>query len=89
MAIQQTSLQSYGEILSSNKVSDRHDEIYRALLKIGEGTDREICYQLGQHDPNYVRPRRNELVKLGLVRQVCKRTCDITGKTAIVWKVEK
>lgn len=38
---------------------------------------------------NCVVPRRNELAKLGLVVQVGKRRCGVTGNNAISWKVKE
>jgi len=39
-------------------------------------------------DPNMVRPRRKELVDLGLVEEVGKRKCSISGRMALIWCVK-
>lgn len=88
--MQETSLEAYEEIKS--KISERHREILNALKEIQEkgedATDYEIAIYLGKSDPNYVRPRRYELVnKLKLVGFSQKRRCKITGKKALAWKI--
>ena len=59
--MQQTSLKAFEEI--QEVISERHEEIYNALLKLeeelGDATDQEIKQFLNKLDANYVRPRRN------------------------------
>ena len=50
-------------------------------------TDRELSEFLGYADPNKVRPRRNDLVRLGCVVECGKRVCGVSGKLALTWKV--
>lgn len=50
-------------------------------------TDREIARELGFMDPNKVRPRRHELMKLGLIVEEGTKKCTVTGRTAITWKI--
>jgi len=89
--IQETSTQSYYEEKRKG-LSERHNEILKALEKNPQGlTDYELAVFLGKRDPNYVRPRRFELssVEYGLKVEPCpeKRTCRITGKKAIAWRI--
>ena len=49
-------------------------------------TDREVAQYLGFADPNNVRPRRNELYKQGLIKEVMKRKCDISKRTSIAFR---
>jgi len=81
--IQETSVESYLEI--SKHLGDKQEEVLFAIKQMVAGTDTEIANYLGYSDINCVRPRRFELVELGLVREVGKRICSITGKRAIVW----
>jgi hypothetical protein len=39
-----------------------------------------------RRDINRITPRRGELLALGLVEEVGKRKCRVTGRTAIAWK---
>ena len=50
-------------------------------------TDQEIKKLLHDVDPNKVRPRRNELVKLGLVMCVGKRKCSVTQRESMIWAI--
>lgn len=69
------------------KINDRHEAILEVLQSNGDGmTDSEITYELGVYpNGNYVTPRRNELMHMGLVRDEGKRACRITGHTVYCW----
>ena len=58
------------------------------LLQVEQNmTDREIAQRLGYLDPNKVRPRRNELMKMGIVEEDSKRICAIGHKLSIAWRL--
>jgi len=92
--MQETSLEAYDELL---QIGNRQLEILNALRVLcsiqGNATDQEIKTFLEERkgrsvEPNYVRPRRYELVNvLKLVAWDEKRECRITGKKALAWKV--
>jgi len=48
-----------------------------------------IARGMGFLDPNKVRPRRKELLDMGLVVESGKRVCEFTGKLCYVWDVEE
>lgn len=82
--IRQTSLLSYRDILP--ELSKRYQEYLSELREIGQpSTDLEVAWHAGHMDPNYFRPRRNELVKLGVIIEAGKRQCGVSGKMALVW----
>lgn len=88
--IQETSIQAYKDLLP--ELGERQILILKAIRdltnKQGDATDQEIKVYLGSLDPNFVRPRRNELVNdFKLVGYSQKRECRVTGKTALAWKV--
>lgn len=88
--IQETSLEAYEQI--KDKIGERHQLILNALKILNDkgedATDYELAVYLGQQDPNYVRPRRYELVnKFKLVGFSQKRICSVTGKMALAWKI--
>jgi hypothetical protein len=61
-------------------------EYLEALRKIGHpATDLEVSRFSGHNDPNYFRPRRNELVKMGLIVEIGKRECSVSKKTSLIW----
>ena len=87
--IQDTSIQSYREEKKKG-LTERHQEIFDALLTCGPMTDREIQEHLGKSDANEIRPRRFELASLeygARIECIEKRVCKITKKKAMVWRV--
>jgi hypothetical protein len=82
--IRQTSILSFESVLTS--LNERHYNVYWGFRNYGiPATDLEVAKSMGYADPNMVRPRRNELVKKGLLRQGEKRHCSISGKLALTW----
>jgi hypothetical protein len=88
--IQETSRMSYADE-NIKGLSERQNKVFFVVLQLGgQGiTDREIARQIGAEDPNFVRPRRFELVKAGILEPGMKRKCNVTGKTSITWKVAR
>lgn len=88
ITIRPTSIIAYNEIVP--KLNERYVAIIQALSSTIDATDYELAKMLGKSDPNYVRPRRYELVnKYKLVCYSQTRKCFITGKTALAWKLLK
>ena len=94
--VRPTSLEAYIELINDPEMlNKRYQEILVALWEQGiPSTDREITTYLGREDPNYVRPRRNELADpehfyRPLVQEISKRECLISGKTAYAWFLTK
>ncbi len=79
--IHNNSIRTYYE--EKPKLNKRAKLIYEYLLDLPPNcchTDREIMMALGYSEPNQVRPRITELVKMGMLHEVGKTKCDITGK---------
>ena len=89
--VRETSRESYRDLVRHPlEISGRHLEYLSTLRALGEAaTDQEVCRAAGHLDPNYFRPRRNELVKLGLVVEAGRRVCGVTKKKAITWWVKE
>jgi len=87
--IRDTSRESYHDLLRHpHEINGRRLEVLNAINEIGKPvTDQEIKKYLCKNEPNYVRPRRNELVELGFVESFIKRECNITGKKVYTWKL--
>ncbi len=87
--MRETSLSAFTDLLEQGKISHGQSRVLWALMlrKDTPQTDLEITSLLQEHDPNKVRPRRRELVRLGLVKEAGKRECEVSKHTAIVWKV--
>lgn len=88
--VQETSREAYRDLLCHPlELNGRYREYLDALQSVGyPATDQEVSRYMGHGDPNYFRPRRNELVKMGVVRLVGKRKCGVSGKAAMVWWFE-
>lgn len=87
MGVRQTSLEAYRKISESNKDHVMQRKVFNALISLRQATDSEISFYLMYSDPNKIRPRRNELVKKGIVKSIGKRVCEITGRECILWSV--
>ena len=86
--IKQTSIESYYEELDSGRLGERQIKVLKGFRIHGSCTDRELCKLMNISDPNWIRPRRNELVKKGFLVGLGKRKCGVTSKTVIVWGVK-
>lgn len=88
--IQETSLMAHENI--KPKLGERQSIILKAIYDLcsvmDDCTDSEIMSHLIKQDPNYVRPRRYELVnKFKFVAFSQQRKCKITGETCMAWKI--
>jgi len=83
-----TSIEAYMDIITN--LGERQKTILRAIIELyekgGTPTDREIAQHLRVSDPNFVRPRRFELMKLGVIVESEKRICLVSNKKALTWK---
>jgi hypothetical protein len=59
--------------------------VYAVIKRYGSATDEEIQLETGLN-PSTVRPRRVELVELGLVRDSGRRRPTRSGRRAVVWE---
>jgi len=80
-----TSIKTYHELQEEGVIGKDQKEVYKALKELVKATDNEITKELCYLDPNKVRPRRKELVDIGVVKEIEKRNCKVTGRLAIVW----
>lgn len=85
--MRQTSLEAFDKVGNLGRkqrevlgVIKRHTETEDFL------TDCEIARELGFKDPNKVRPRRHELMEMGLIVEEGTKTCSVTGRTAMSWR---
>ena len=92
--MQLTSLYQYfppwnGEEFNQAFRQETKQQIIKLLQDNHNLTDREIANMLGYPDPNKVRPRRNELMKLGIVEEDCKRICNAGERLSIAWRLNR
>jgi hypothetical protein len=97
--VRQVSRQAYAEVRATN-AGRRRDDVLRCLAACFNETqtwptDAELTYwmfqrkELPREDPNLVRPRRFELMEMGLLEKGTARKCRVTGKTAHPWKIRE
>jgi hypothetical protein len=81
--VRQTSIEAYRDL---QDIGNRQQIVFDVLKLYPHGlTDREIAEKLGYDDPNKIRPRRFELVEKGLLIELPKRICSVSGKKALAW----
>lgn len=81
---QETSLLAYTQL---SNLGERQKAVFDCIKQNKGLTDLEISRKMGFADPNQVRPRRNELCKMGLIKEKGKKICNISGKIALIWGV--
>lgn len=84
--IQPTSRSAYYEIQPT--LGNRQHVVLDCIREYGPITNTEISVKL-KIPINAITPRTKELRKLGLVSSSGKRTCNVTGKTCLVWEAVK
>jgi len=88
-----TSIKNYHEYVVKELMGDRQELVYNAVVELNQRgvnpSDTEITHHLGFKDPNTVRPRRYELVKLGAIVEAGKKYCSFTHKLVLSWKAPR
>lgn len=84
--VEQTSIESYKKTISEGTLSKNQSIVYDTITKNPYLTDREYCEILGWEDTNKWKPRRTELLGMGLIESAGKRPCNITNRSAYVWQ---
>ena len=77
--IQETSLFAYS--IATQNLGAKQKEVLDALRFFPDATNAEIAARLGW-PVNRVTPRTGELIKIGLIFKVERRTCKATNGTA-------
>lgn len=80
-----TSLWAYAQ--ATQNLGKKQKEVLDALRFFPDATNAEVAAKLGW-PINRVTPRMGELAKQGLVFQVRRRTCKVTGGTAWAWRAK-
>lgn len=92
MRARQTSIEAFHEIKANGLLSERRFQVYECLFESGPLTQNE-CHQLISSDnmitKQSIGPRFAELERVGVITEVGKRVCSVTGKNCIIWDVTK
>src|SRR5882762_672966 len=81
--IQDTSLETWYRIQST--IGRRQKDVLDALRTQPNATNAEIAHML-RWPINRVTPRTFELREIGVVEEIGKRNCRVTGRRAIAWR---
>ena len=81
----ETSRKAYLELVSNGRLGTMQYQVYTALERLGPATAQELV----SAGTTGAWKRLPELRDLGIVFEVGKRRCRVTGRTAIVWDVEQ
>lgn len=87
--VRDTSLETYERIRATGLLTGMKLEAYKALVDEGPMTGRELdlyMYGTAGKGRDYHK-RLSELARLGVVREVSKRQCRVTGNRAYVYEV--
>jgi len=84
--MQDTSLSAYFDL--ADKLGPMQYQVLEVIKKLGCPTDLEIAKFLGYSDPNKVRPRRNDLLKMQFITDCERRICSVSGRLSYSWRIK-
>lgn len=84
--MQSNSLETYKWLKQEGILGDRQNEVFQLILNNPNKTDRELLELSDQEDSNYIRPRRRELVRLGIIETSGDRLCSVTHRKSALWR---
>lgn len=87
--IRETSIAVYHQIQEEGLLSDRRNQVFKCLWEHGPMTQNETYVKLNV--PNLqqssIMPRFAELKDLGVITDIGKRICTVTGRMVLEWNV--
>lgn len=86
MGVAATSIYNYRQL---DDLNQRHLIVLYGIEALPNCTDYELTKAFGRSDPNFIRPRRNELYKMGMIRQTGVRQCNVTGRLSATWDIKR
>ena len=87
--VRDTSIETYHDLVNKGIVGERQAKVYDFITKNPNLSDVEISQGLGYKDPNKIRPRRKELLDIGLIESNGKKVCTYTERTVYCWHIIK
>ena len=92
--LRETSREAYQSLVNDGELSRKHGQIYSVLYRNGPLTAAEVKEFIRSHtniilstNSETVRNRITELVKMGVVRIISKKKCEITGRNVFLYDV--
>lgn len=93
--IRETSIEAFNKIRDEGLLSNRRMQVYTVLFENGPLTGNEV-FELLKNEYNIqfknapsIVSRLGELRNMGVVKEVGKKLCSISGMTVILWDVTK
>jgi hypothetical protein len=87
--IRETSIATYHQIQEEGLLSERRNQVFKCLWEHGPMTQNETYVKLNV--PNLqqssIMPRFAELKDLGVIDDIGKRICTVTGRMVLEWEV--
>lgn len=83
MVVAQNSLLAYYSLVPEHTITMR-GKVYKIICDRCGVSDKELAMIL-QVPINRVTPRRHELLKMGLIKELCTVKCSQTGRTMSLW----
>lgn len=90
MAVRATSIKTYNEIKASGLLSRQLQNTYDVVFKHGPMTSNQIdihLRQAGLLPHRSAQPTVTRLLELGVLCEVCKADCPVTGRLVAWWDV--
>ena len=96
MTVRTSSIAAYQTLKESGELGERQQLAFQLVKKYGPSTTRELHKKLiveegvqeaSLEGPNYIQPRLNELREMGLIEEINRRECSVTGRQAMVLAV--
>ena len=91
--IRETSIEAFNKIKENGLLSVRRMQVYEVLFHDGPLTQNEahkLLWKLGiRTEKQSITPRFNELYQVGVIKEVGKKVCSVTGNNCILWDVTK
>lgn len=85
--VRDTSIEAYRQIKNSGRLSELQWLVYSILYQFGPLSRSETAAKIVGSTRDGVHQRFAELRRFGLIKQVGKRICTITGKKVYIWDV--
>lgn len=86
--VRKTSIQAYDKIKENGLLGRMQFQAYHHLYLHGPMTAMELKAMMGfKKADSQVRARLNELRTLGVVQEIGKKKCSVTGNVVILWDV--
>ncbi len=89
MTVRETSALAYQSVMDSGYIGKKQKEVYAGLFRHQNSTGSELYSALGwNRNPSHsnIGTRLGELRDMGVVDELPKRRCKITGHLAIEWQ---